>query len=92
MFMGARDLSILPGLVIEVLYETHFKQETEPMVSDRLLTRLTRNEAVLVLIDRRRKETGNPNLGWALEKKVLEIEIADLEAAIAAQESTEHAL
>lgn len=62
------------------------------MVSDRLLTRLTRHEAVLVLIDRRRNETGNPNLGWALEKKVLEIEMADLEAAIVAQESTEHAL
>ncbi len=41
---------------------------------------------------RRRKETGNPNLGWALEKKVLEIEMADLESAIVAQESTEHAL
>ena len=26
------------------------------------------------------------NLGWALEKKVLEIEMADLEAAIIAQE------
>jgi hypothetical protein len=61
------------------------------MVSDRLRTRLTRHEAVLVLIDRRRKETGNANLGWALEKKVLEIEIADLEAAVVAQESTEHA-
>jgi hypothetical protein len=58
------------------------------MVSDRLLTRLTRHEAVLVLVDRRRKESGNPDLGWALEKKVLEIEMADLEAAIAAQEST----
>jgi hypothetical protein len=62
------------------------------MMSDRLRTRLTRHEAVLVLIERRRTETGNPNLGWALEKKVLEIEIADLEAAIVAQESTEHAL
>jgi len=78
-------------VVIEVL-KSHFKQEIDPMVSDRLLTRLTRHEAVLVLIDRRRKETGNPNLGWALEKKVLEIEMADLEAAVVAQESTEHAL
>jgi hypothetical protein len=59
-------------------------------MSDRLFTRLLRHEAVLVLIDRRREETGNPNLGWALERKVLDIEMADLEAAIAAQESAEH--
>jgi len=72
--------------------EAYFKQENGDMLSDRLRTRLTRHEAVLVLIDRRRKETGNSNLGWALEKKVLEIEMADLEAAIVAQESTEHAL
>src|SRR5437879_7583084 len=56
------------------------------MVSHRLRTRLTRHEAVLVLIDRRRIETGDPNLGLALEKKVLDIEMADLEAAIVAQE------
>ena len=62
------------------------------MVSDRLRTRLKQHKAVLVLIDRRRRETGNPNIGWVLEKKVLEIEMADLEAAIVAQESTEHAL
>ncbi|PYT25007.1 MAG: hypothetical protein DMG57_26695 [Acidobacteria bacterium] len=56
------------------------------MVSDRLRTRLKQHKAVLVLIDRRRRETGNPNIGWVLEKKVLEIEMADLEAAIVAQE------
>ncbi len=56
------------------------------MVSNRLRTRLKQHKAVLVLIDRRRRETGNPNIGWVLEKKVLEIEMADLEAAIVAQE------
>jgi len=56
------------------------------MASDRLRTRLKQHKAVLVLIDRRRRETGNPNIGWVLEKKVLEIEMADLEAAIVAQE------
>jgi len=56
------------------------------MASDRLRTRLKQHKAVLVLIDRRRRETGNPNIGWVLEKKVLEIEMADLEAAIIAQE------
>ena len=61
-------------------------------MSDRLRTRLLRHEAVLLLIDRRRQETDNPHLGWALEKKVLDIEMADLEAAIAAQESAEHAV
>jgi hypothetical protein len=60
------------------------------MVSDRLRIRLVRREAVLVLIDRRRGETGNPNLGWALEKKLLDLELADLESAMAAQDVLEH--
>lgn len=60
------------------------------MVSDRLRIRLVRREAVLVLIDRRRAETGNPNLAWALEKKLLDLELADLESATAAQENLEH--
>jgi len=57
------------------------------MVSERLRTRLVRREAVLALIDQRRSETGKPNLGWALEKKLLDLELADLESATAAQES-----
>jgi hypothetical protein len=60
------------------------------MVSDRLRIRLVRREAVLVLIDRRRAETSNPNLASALEKKLLELELADLESATAAQDSLEH--
>jgi hypothetical protein len=91
MFMGARDLS-MPSRSGYRSAQNSLQTGNGAMVSDRLRTRLTRHEAVLVLIDRRRTETGNPNLGWALEKKVLEIEIADLEAAIVAQESTEHAL
>ena len=61
------------------------------MVSERLRTRLVRREAVLALIDQRRSETGKPNLGWALEKKLLDLELADLESATAAQESIEPA-
>lgn len=73
-------------LVIEMLLGT-----AEAMVSERLRTRLARCESVLVLLDRRRAETGNPDLGWHLEKKLLVLELADLEKAMAAQESMEHA-
>ena len=61
------------------------------MVSERLRTRLARCESVLVLLERQRAETGNPDLGWHLEKKLLALELDDLERAMAAQESVEHA-
>ena len=60
------------------------------MVSDRLRVRLKQREAVLRLLDRRRAETGDPNLGSGMEKKILDLELADLETIMAIQESTEH--
>jgi len=61
------------------------------MVSDRLLVRLEQREAVLRLIDRRRVETGDPNLGRSMETKILDLELADLVSAVAAEDSAERA-
>ncbi|HYL93856.1 MAG TPA: hypothetical protein VEW69_11950 [Alphaproteobacteria bacterium] len=69
-----------------------FLREQRAMLSDRLKTRLERREAVLRLIDRRRAETGNSNLGWSVEKLILDLEMVDLEMAIATQERSEHTL
>jgi len=62
------------------------------MVSDRLRVRLEQREAVLRLLDRRRMETGDPNLGRSMETKILDLELADLVSAVAAEESAERAL
>lgn len=62
------------------------------MVSDRLRVRLEQREAVLRLLDRRRAETGDPNLGRGMETKILDLEMADLVSAMAAEESVERAL
>jgi hypothetical protein len=56
---------------------------------NRLRNRLVAVNAVLEEIDRRRVKTGNPDVGWAIEKRILDAEILDLERAIA-KESTEH--
>jgi hypothetical protein len=50
---------------------------------NRLRNRLVAVNAVLEEIDRRREKTGNPDVGWAIEKRVLDAEILDLERAIA---------
>jgi hypothetical protein len=57
---------------------------------NRLRNRLVAVNAVLEEIDRRRVKTANPDVGWAIEKRVLDAEILDLERAITAQENTEH--
>lgn len=62
------------------------------MVSDRLRVRLEQREAVLRLLDRRRAETGDPNLGRGMEAKILNLELADLLSAVAAEESAERAM
>ena len=56
---------------------------------NRLRNRLVAVNAVLEEINRRRVKTGNPDVGWAIEKRILDAEILDLERAIA-KESTEH--
>jgi hypothetical protein len=59
------------------------------MASERLRIRLEQREAALRILDRRRAQTGDPNLGWGMEKKVLDLELADLETTMGIQESTE---
>jgi len=66
-----------------------FGKKVAQMVSARLRTRLERREAVLRILDRRRAQTGDPNLGWGMEKKILDLELADLETTMGIQESTE---
>jgi len=51
------------------------------VVSEHLRTRLECREAVLRLLDRRRSETGDPNIGSAVEKRILDLELSDLERA-----------
>ncbi len=62
------------------------------MISQRIKTRLVLREAILTLIDRRRAETGDPAAGLGAERQVLDLELADLERATIAQESTENAV
>jgi hypothetical protein len=62
------------------------------MVSDQLKTRLVLREAVLQLLDRRRAESGDPTIGVAMEKRILDLELADLEMAMAIQDRKEQAL
>jgi len=38
-------------------------------------------------VDRRRAESGNPDVGWAIERQILDSEMADLEIATALQEA-----
>ncbi len=69
-----------------------FRQKASQMASDRLTVRLEQREAVLRLLDRRRGQTGDPNLGSGMEKKILDLELADLETTMGIQESTERTL
>ena len=62
------------------------------MVSDQLKTRLVLREAVLQLLDRRRTESGDPTIGVAMERRILDLELADLEMAMAIQDRKEQAL
>jgi hypothetical protein len=62
------------------------------MVSHRLRVRLEQREAVLRLLDRRRAETGDANLGRGMETKILDLELADLVSAVAAEGSAEKGL
>jgi len=77
-------------MVTGVLLDVHLRLEAD-MNCERLKNRLVLREAVLSHIDRRRAETGDPNVGTGAEKYILDIELADLERAIGAQESLEHA-
>lgn len=42
---------------------------------------------MLEVIDLKRAQTGNQNIGWAIEKRILDRELQDLEAAVVAGEA-----
>jgi hypothetical protein len=59
------------------------------MVTDRLAKRLASVNAILDLLDLRRAQTGDPQVGAGMEKRVVDAEIADLERTMAALDSAE---
>ncbi len=59
------------------------------MVSERLRKRLASVNAILDLLDLRRAQSGDGNLGSAMERRIVDAELADLERTMAAQENTE---
>ena len=61
------------------------------MTSERLKSRLHTVKGILEMIDRRRMETGLPNLGSAMERRILDAEMSDLELSIALQTESEQA-
>ena len=44
------------------------------------------------MLDRMRAENGNPHFGWTLERTILDLELADLESALAVQAASEQTL
>jgi hypothetical protein len=61
------------------------------MASDRLRKRLVSVNAILEMLTLRRTQSGNPNLGGGMERRIIDAELADLERAMAAMELTEDA-
>ena len=56
------------------------------MASDRLRKRLVSVNAIFEMLTLRRAQSGDPQLGAGMEKRILEAELLDLEKATAAQE------
>lgn len=56
------------------------------MASDRLRKRLVSVNAIFEMLTLRRAQSGDPQLGAGMEKRILEAELVDLEKATAAQE------
>lgn len=61
------------------------------MASERLTKRLVSVNAILEMLTLRRAQSGDPNLGIGMEKRIIEAELADLERATAAVDSLEDA-
>ena len=49
-------------------------------MNEDLKTRLARGRAILELLDMLRHSTGDPNRGWAIEKRLIDRELRELEA------------
>jgi len=56
------------------------------MASERLQKRLVSVNAIFEMLTLRRAQSGDPQLGVGMEKRILEAELLDLEKATAAQE------
>jgi hypothetical protein len=56
------------------------------MASDRLRKRLVSVNAIFEMLTLRRAQSGDPQLGAGMEKRILDAELVDLEKATAAQE------
>jgi len=56
------------------------------MASDRLRKRLVSVNAIFEMLTLRRAQSGDPQLGAGMEKRILEAELLDLEKATVAQE------
>jgi hypothetical protein len=56
------------------------------MASERLRKRLVSVNAIFEMLTLRRAQSGDPQLGAGMEKRILEAELVDLEKATAAQE------
>jgi len=61
------------------------------MASERLRKRLVSVNAILEMLAQRRAQSGDPNLGAGMEKRIIEAEMVDLERAMATLESMEDA-
>jgi hypothetical protein len=61
------------------------------MASERLRKRLISVNAIFEMLTLRRTQSGDPQLGAGMEKRILEAELVDLEKAMAEQETIEDA-
>jgi len=59
------------------------------MTPERLRKRLVSVNAILEMLAQRRAQSGDPNLGAGMEKRIIEAELVDLEKAMAALEMEE---
>ena len=67
-----------------------YLKATEVLVTEVLpLNGTFRQKASQMASDRRHAQTGHPNLGSGMEKKILDLELTDLETTMGIQESTE---
>ncbi|HXA07252.1 MAG TPA: hypothetical protein VNY30_20535 [Bryobacteraceae bacterium] len=61
------------------------------MASERLRKRLISVNAIFEMLTLRRVQSGDPQLGAGMERRILESELTDLEKAMTEQESLEDA-
>ena len=80
MFRRRKPL-ILNRLITAALWQPTCLRESPKgaTLEQDLKLRLARSYAILKLIDKRRAQLGDPGVGWAIEKQILDRELRDLE-------------